>query len=124
MDRCPSDHRLLQPHSDSDSVKRAGRKFAESLKSIKRKNSHVLIDCPPALTTLSLMALQGADYYLVPTLATPMSTEALRAFLGYLENEKKAIASNARLLGILITMVNPYLRLSIDSIKELRSTFK
>lgn len=121
---CPSDVRLLELHRNAGGLKHATRRFAENLKSIKRKNSHVLIDCPPGMTALSVMAIQSADYYLVPTTATPMSIEALGAFLDFLDTSDRELGTQARLLGILLTQVNPYLRLSVDTIREVRAAYK
>jgi chromosome partitioning protein len=121
---CPSDLRLLDLQQDPAAMKRAARKLHESLRAIKRRNSQVLIDCPPGLTALSLLALQAADHLLVPTLAAPLATEALRSLLQNLEERRTLKMVDARLVGILVTMVNPYLRLSIDSIKELRNNYR
>ena len=121
---CPSDVRLLELHQSTSGLKQAGRRLAENLKSIKRRNSYVLIDCPPGMTALSILALQSADYYMVPTTATPLSVEALRTFLGFLDASARDLGAPARLLGILLTQVNPYLRLSVDTIREMRSAYK
>jgi chromosome partitioning protein len=76
------------------------------------------------MTALSVMALQSADYYLVPTTATPMSIEALNAFLGFLDTSARELGTQARLVGILLTQVNPYLRLSVDTIRDVRAAYK
>jgi len=121
---CPSDVRLLELHQNTGGLKQATRRLTDNLRSIKRKNNHVLLDCPPGLTALSVMAIQAADFYLVPTTATPMSIEALRAFLGFLDNPGGELEIEARLLGILLTQVNPYLRISVDTIREIRKEYK
>ena len=121
---CPSDIRLLGLNQDAKALKEAGQVFTESLKSIRRKNSYVLIDCPPALTGLSVMALRAANYYMVPSVVTPMSTEALTIFLDHIAKAKKSFGSRTKLVGIVLTMVNPYLRLTIDTLKSIRRTFK
>lgn len=120
----PSDLRLLDLQQDPAAMKRASRKLQESLRTIKRRNSQVLIDCPPGLTGLSLLALQAADHLLVPTLAAPLATEALRLLLQHLEEMRAQKSIDARLAGILASMVNPYLRVSMDSLKELRHAYR
>lgn len=121
---CPSDIRLIEFNRDSRQPKGATRSLAESLRSIKRKNSHVIVDCPSALTPLTEMALRAADYFLVPTQPTPLSTQALDTFLSHIDSTKKVMGSKARLVGVLLTMVNPYLRLTVASIRELRANFR
>jgi chromosome partitioning protein len=118
---CPSDLRLLDLQQDPAAMKRAFRRLRESLRAIKRRNSQVLIDCPSGLTALSLVALEAADHMLIPTPALPLATEALGSLLQHLETVKSV---DARLVGILVTMLNPYLRVSIDTLKELHNTYR
>jgi chromosome partitioning protein len=118
---CPSDLRLLDMQQDPAAMKKAFRKLRENLKTIKRRNSQVLIDCPPGLTTLSMAALEAADNLVVPTPAMPLATEALASLLQYLDSQKSV---DCRLLGIVVTMLNPYLRLSIDTLKDLHNAYR
>jgi chromosome partitioning protein len=123
LDLCASDSRLWQFNQDSSQIKRTARRFAEALKTQRRKYDQVIIDCPPALTPLARLALHTSEWSLTPTQPSPMGLDALERFLDQIEEERRHGYHEAKLLGVLVTNANPYLRVTVESCLRLKKIF-
>lgn len=95
----------------------------EALRSIGRKNSHVLIDCPPHLGPLTIEALLAAGHVLIPTPPQHLAVASLELFFDRLEAESRVRRALARPLGIVLTMANPFLVLTERVRKELKERY-
>ena len=73
----------------------------------KRKYDFVVIDCPPALSTLTNIALAACERYYVPLQAEYFSYEGLRDFMHY-ANELTKVNPNIQLGGVFASRFNPY----------------
>jgi len=65
---------------------------------------YVLIDCPPSLGLLSINALAGADYVLIPVQAEYYALEGLGQLLDTIQRVRGGINPHLELLGVVITM--------------------
>jgi chromosome partitioning protein len=84
-----------------------------ALDRIKDQYDFVLIDCPPALSGMTRIALVACDAYFVPLQAEFLSYEGLRNFLQY-ASEIKMISPNSNLGGVFATRYNPKIRKKIS----------
>jgi len=88
---------------------------------------YVLFDCPPAISTLTTLALVASDYYFVPLQAEFLSYEGLANLVDF-ANEIREDFSGCQLGGVYATRFNPKIRSTLrkemveaakDSLKEL-----
>ncbi|MFN8353863.1 MAG: ParA family protein [Spirosomataceae bacterium] len=85
-----------------------------ALEKIKGSYDFVIIDCPPALSGMTRIALVACDAYFVPLQAEFLSYEGLRNFLQY-ASEIKQISPNSTLGGVFATRYNPRIRKKISN---------
>lgn len=88
---------------------------------------YVLLDCPPALSTLTTLALVASDYYFVPLQAEFLSYEGLANLVNF-ANEIREDFGGCQLGGVYATRYNPKIRSTLrremveaakESLKEL-----
>lgn len=65
---------------------------------------YILIDCPPALSLLTINALTSADYLLIPVQAEYYALEGLGQLLDIFQRIKHGLNTKLQLLGLVITM--------------------
>lgn len=88
------------------------RLLRDALEQLDRNFHFAIIDCPPALSLLSVNALVASDSYLVPLAPEFLSYEGLLDLLEAIERIKKGIGIVPKMRGILFTLVNSTNRLS------------
>lgn len=95
-----------------DSLK-ASAKFPFTLKQIlevyKKNYDFVVIDCPPALGTLTTLGLVACHLYYIPIQAEYFSYQGLKNFIYYVK-EIHAINPSIKLGGVFANRFNPYSR--------------
>jgi cellulose biosynthesis protein BcsQ len=69
---------------------RRGHHLAEVLQKLGRGYSHVLLDCPPGLSTLSENVFDAADLVLVPTIPTVLSLRTLARLIEHFGHRGEA----------------------------------
>ena len=95
----------------------------KALQPIHSDYDYILIDCPPALNTLTLNALVAADSVLIPMQCEYFALEGLAALLSTIEQVHASINPRLQLEGILRTMYDSRNRLCSDVSKQLLSHF-
>lgn len=73
----------------------------------KKRYDFIVIDCPPALSTLTKIALVACDRYYVPLQAEFFSYEGLREFVNY-ARKISDINDRIQLGGVFASRFNPY----------------
>ena len=86
--------------------------------------SHILIDCPPSLSLLTIMALVGSDSLLVPLQTEFFALEGLTQLMKTIERIKNNLNQELSIRGILLTMYDKRNKLSGEVEKEARDYFK
>lgn len=84
----------------------------------------ILIDCPPALNTLTLNALVAADSVLIPMQCEYYALEGLAALLSTMDQVHASVNPRLHLEGVLRTMFDPRNRLCMDVSLQLSEHFK
>jgi chromosome partitioning protein len=95
----------------------------KSLQSLQTVYDYILIDCPPALNTLTINALVAADSLLIPMQCEYYALEGLAALLSTMEQIKGSVNPRLEIEGILRTMYDARNRLCSDVSKQLLSHF-
>jgi len=86
--------------------------------------SHILIDCPPSLSLLTIMALVTSNSLVVPLQTEFFALEGLTQLMKTIERIKNNLNTNLRIRGILLTMYDKRNKLSSQVEKEARDYFK
>lgn len=84
---------------------------------------YVLIDCPPALSLLTINALVAANWLLVPVQAEYYAMEGLGQLMDIYQRVKQTMNPGLQLLGVLVTMHNSRTSLAEQVVKELQNYF-
>lgn len=95
----------------------------KALQPIHSRYDYILIDCPPALNTLTINALVAADSVLIPMQCEYFALEGLAALLSTIEQVKASVNPRLQLEGILRTMYDARNRLCSEVSKQLLQHF-
>ncbi|WP_133130172.1 ParA family protein [Legionella yabuuchiae] len=95
----------------------------KALQPLQSQYDFVLIDCPPALNTLTINGLVAADSVLVPMQCEYYALEGLAALLSTIEQIKSSVNPRLQIEGILRTMYDARNRLSAEVSKQLLEHF-
>ena len=86
--------------------------------------SHILIDCPPSLSLLTIMALVASSSLIVPLQAEFFALEGLTQLMKTIDRIKLNLNPELKIEGILLTMYDKRNKLSSQVEKEARDYFK
>lgn len=84
----------------------------------------VMIDCPPSLSMLTINALTASDGVIVPMQCEYYALEGLTQLMMTIRKVKELYNKDLSLLGILITMYNGRLNLSLAVLNEIKKYYK
>ena len=83
----------------------------------------VMIDCPPSLSMLTINALTASNGVIIPMQCEYYALEGLTQLMMTIRNVKKLYNHDLSILGILITMYNGRLNLSIQVLDEIKKYY-
>jgi len=90
----------------------------------KASYDYILIDCPPSLSLLTIMALVASDALVVPLQTEFFALEGLTQLMKTIERIKNNLNPELSIRGILLTMYDRRNKLSGEVEKEARNYFK
>jgi chromosome partitioning protein len=99
-------------------------KLKHALKPVKDDYDYIIIDCPPSLGLLTVNALTAATDVLVPIQCEYYALEGVSKLLTTIRMIKKALNPDLEILGIVLTMYDKRLNLSLQVAKEVRRYFQ
>jgi chromosome partitioning protein len=94
------------------------------LQRIRSRYDIVVLDCPPSLSLVGVNALVAADALIVPVTPQHLAAEGLVSLLGSLEKVRSRLAIKGRLLGILLSIVDPARAAAAEVRERLRIQFR
>ena len=83
----------------------------------------VMIDCPPSLSMLTINALTASNGVIIPMQCEYYALEGLTQLMLTIRNVKKLYNPDLSILGILITMYNGRLNLSMQVLDEIKKYY-
>ena len=98
-------------------------KLRDALVPIRDNYDFIFIDCPPSLGMLTINTLVASDYVIIPMQCEFYSLEGLSQLMQTIKTCKRLYNKNLQLLGILITMHNGRLNLSMQVMDELKKYY-
>ena len=93
------------------------------LKGLTESFEFIIIDCPPSLGMLTINALTCADGVVIPMQCEYFALEGLTQLMITIKKIKQVYNKNLCILGILITMYNGRLNLSLQVVDELKKYY-
>jgi chromosome partitioning protein len=98
-------------------------KLAAYLNSSRGSYDYILIDCPPSLSLLTVMALVSSNSLVVPLQTEFFALEGLTQLMKTIERIKVSLNPELKIRGILLTMYDKRNKLSSQVEKEARDYF-
>jgi chromosome partitioning protein len=85
-----------------------GRELAlkQMLASVREQYGVIVLDCPPGLSLLTINSLVAADGLIIPIVPRHLVVETLPELIAALEKVRSRLGGKARVLGLLLMMVN------------------
>ena len=99
------------------------RELTSYLNDSKASYDYILIDCPPSLSLLTVMALVTSHSLLVPLQTEFFALEGLTQLMKTIDRIKINLNPELKIRGILLTMFDKRNRLSTQVEKEARDYF-
>lgn len=90
---------------------------------IKNDYDFIFIDCPPSLGILTLNALTASDSILIPLQCEYYALEGLSQLMFTVRQVKKLYNNNLEIEGVLFTMFDGRLKLTMQIVNELKQYF-
>ena len=111
----------------ADDSKRAfilKEKLSLFLRDFSKNYDYILIDCPPSLSLLTVMALVASNSLLVPLQTEFFALEGITQLIKTIDRIKVGLNPNLKIRGILLTMFDKRNKLSSQVEIEARDYFK
>ncbi|NBX85315.1 MAG: ParA family protein [Gammaproteobacteria bacterium] len=96
----------------------------QALEKIEQHYDYIILDCPPALNTLTLNALVSAQRLIIPMQCEYFALEGLASLINTMKQVQQHLNPKLQLLGILRTMYDARNRLATEVSKQLHEHFK
>ena len=99
-------------------------KLKEAVKPVLEKYEYILIDCPPSLGLLTVNALTACSDVIIPIQCEYYALEGVSQLLTTIRLIQKSLNPQLNILGVLLTMFDKRLNLSVHVAKEVLRYFK
>ncbi|MBQ6702748.1 MAG: ParA family protein [Clostridia bacterium] len=99
------------------------KRLKNALDQIKDEYDYIFIDCPPTLGLLTVNALVASDGIIIPMQCEYFALEGLAQLSVSIKKVKQMYNPKLELVGILITMYNGRLNLSVQVMSELKKYY-
>lgn len=98
-------------------------RLATALKAVSDEYDYIFIDCPPSLGLLTVNALTASDGVIIPMQCEYFALEGLSQLMMTIRQVKKLYNPNIEITGIVVTMYNGRLNLSVQVMNELKKYY-
>jgi len=119
----PSGMDLAAAELELADVENRQNRLKDPLSDLADDFDYILIDCPPSLGMLTVNALTAANGVVIPMQCEYFSLEGLSQIMMTIKQVKKLYNPSLSLTGILVTMYNGRLNLSLQVLDELKKHY-
>lgn len=123
IDIVTSNLRLATVESKVQGNGRAFYLLKNSIKKLNAQYDYIIIDCPPSLGLLCINALTAANSVLIPVQCEYFALEAVAQILSTISKVQKKYNNELDILGFLLTMYDPRVKLATEITTEVRGLF-
>lgn len=123
LDVMPSNIALAGAEIELVDIPEREYKLKNALDAVRDKYDFVFIDCPPSLGLLTINALAAADSVIVPMQCEYYALEGLSQLTMTIGKVKRLYNSDLELLGVIVTMFDGRLNLSLQVLEEIKRHF-
>lgn len=102
-----------------------GRDFIlrEAIDGIKAEYDYILLDCPPALSVITLMALTACNEFIIPVQAQYYALQGTAQLIKTYEMIKRRTNHDLTLCGVVVTLYDARKNLDRDVLESVRDAF-
>ncbi|GAB6179189.1 AAA family ATPase [Desulfotomaculum defluvii] len=123
LDVLPSTIQLAGAEVEMVSLMAREQILKRALTPLKNKYNYIIIDCPPSLGLLTLNALAAADSLLIPIQCEFYALEGVGQLMNTVQLVQKHLNPSLEIEGVLLTMFDARLNLSIQVVDEVKKVF-
>ena len=123
VDVIPSNIQLSGAAIELVEMDKRESRLRQALAPIADQYDYIFIDCPPALDLLTLNGLCAADTVLVPIQCEYYALEGLSELMSTVRTVKKMYNKYIELEGVLLTMYDGRLNLTLQVVQEVKKFF-
>jgi chromosome partitioning protein len=123
LDIIPSNINLAGAEIELVDLENRDQKLKNALMAIRDSYDYIIIDCPPSLGLITLNALCAADTILVPIQCEYYALEGLAQLMATVRQVKKMYNPCLDIEGVLLTMYDGRLNLTISVVDEVKRFF-
>ena len=123
LDLVPSNTTLFGADVELVDVENRERLFLDALGPFRDAYEYILVDCPPALSLLTINALTASDAVLIPIQCEYYAMEGLGQLLQTVQLVQGRLNPNLDILGVLLTMFDGRNNLAHQVAQEVRNHF-
>ena len=123
VDVIPSNIQLSGAAIELVEMDKRESRLRQALAPIADRYDYIFIDCPPALHLLTLNGLCAADTVLVPIQCEFFALEGLSELMSTVRTVKKMYNKYIELEGVLLTMYDGRLNLTLQVVQEVKKFF-
>ncbi len=123
LDLLPADRDLVGVEVEFVGLERWEAVLADKLAAVAGRYEFILIDCPPSLGHLTILALVAATGVLVPLQCEYFALEGVSELLATIRRVTSVLNPALALAGIVLTMYDDRMKLTRDVEREVREHF-
>ena len=123
LDLLPSGIDLVAAELELADESRREYRLRDALATVREKYDYIIIDCPPALSLVTINTLVAADGVVIPLLCEYYSLEGLTQLNATIGQIRKRYNPSLELVGVLINMYNGRLNLTMSVLEEIKNFF-
>ncbi|AEG62093.1 ParA family protein [Desulforamulus ruminis] len=123
LDLLPSTMQLAGAEVEMVTLLAREQILKKALSPLKNKYQFIIIDCPPSLGLLTLNALAAADSLLIPIQCEFYALEGVGQLMNTVQLVQKHLNPKLTIEGVLLTMFDARLNLSIQVVDEVKKVF-
>ncbi len=123
LDIIPANIALAGAEFELVELENREKRLRNGIDSVKADYDYVVIDCPPSLGILTVNSLVAADGIIIPMQCEYYALEGLSQLMLSIRQVKKLYNPDIEITGILLTMYNGRLNLTLQVVNELKKYY-